>query len=192
MSFLDLVETVDPFTGFGALTGRGASGGAITRSLGWDPLGSTPTVSGQAPYAGSYDPSGNYVPIQPVGSAQDMAAQILASEFSSWEQTFKPIESKMLNQSSLNNPNILPDAVNKATADTGTAYDAMSGAQQRKLAAQGVNASPAQQQASRRILSLSKAAAVAGAQNQARQGVATQDELIALGTAPNPQMVPGV
>jgi hypothetical protein len=56
------------------------------------------------------------------------------------------------------------------------------------MASQGVVATPQQTAVNSRLNNLSRAQMVAGAQNTARQNVATQDELISLGSAPNPNV----
>lgn len=123
------------------------------------------------------------------GSAADMASSVLAAEMANWETQYKPVELNLLNQSSLNNPNVLPDAINNATTTAEASNTAMQGIQQRQLASRGIVATQGQQMAMDRLSNLSGAANVAGARNQARQNVATQDELIALGTAPSPNIV---
>jgi hypothetical protein len=127
--------------------------------------------------------------LQPGATASESASQILAAEMQQWETTYRPVEMNLLNQSSLNNPNVLPDAVNSATTTTNEAYDAMAGVGKRQMAARGITPTADQAAVSNRLTGLSRAAAVAGAQNNARQMVSTQDQLIALGSAPNPQIV---
>lgn len=127
--------------------------------------------------------------LSPWGKAEDLAAQLLAAEFLDWEQTYQPIELDLLAESSLNNPAVLTGAIDQATGAVNQAYDTLGGVQDRQLAARGLVATGQQQEVSDRLTGLSRAASVAGAQNRARQQVATQDELIALGTAPNPNIL---
>jgi hypothetical protein len=127
--------------------------------------------------------------LSPTGKATDMAASVLAAEMQNWETTYKPVELNLLNQSSLNNPNVLPDAINSATQTAQAENTAMTGVAQQQLASRGITATQGQTTAINRMQNLSGAANVAGAQNRARQNVMTQDELIALGTAPNPNLV---
>ena len=120
------------------------------------------------------------------GDASSMAAEVLQGEMQNWESTYEPVELNLLGQSSLNNPNVLPTAINDATATATSENTAMAGAATRQLASRGITATPGQTTAINRMQNLSGAANIAGAQNQARQNVMTQDELIALGSAPNP------
>jgi hypothetical protein len=138
-----------------------------------------PTVAIQQPAPGL---------ISPTGSAADMSAQILAAEYSNWEQQFKPIEQTLLGQSSLQDPNILTDAVSQAGTAAGQTADTMQGVEQRAMESRGIAPTAQQQMVNTRLNGLSRAASVAGAQNQARQQVSTQDELIAIGSAPNPNI----
>lgn len=140
---------------------------------------------------GGQPPPGGTGLIAPEGSASDMAAQVLAGEFENWRQQFKPLELNLLNQSSLNNPQVLTDAVSKAGTIANQSFDAMGGVRRRRLAAQGVAPTADQQMVTDRISSLSKAAAVAGAENKARQQVEANDEMIALGVSPNPNLIGG-
>jgi hypothetical protein len=117
-----------------------------------------------------------------------MAAKVLAAEFANWETQYKPVEQNLLMQTSFNNPEILTDAVNQATTNATGAADSMQGVEARQMASQGVVATPQQTAVNSRLNNLSRAQMVAGAQNTARQNVATQDELISLGSAPNPNV----
>ena len=124
--------------------------------------------------------------LSPTGDASSLAAEVLQGEMQNWESTYKPVELNLLGQSSLNNPNVLPTAINDATATAGAENTAMAGVATQQLASRGITATPGQTTAINRMQNLSGAANIAGAQNQARQNVMTQDELIALGSAPNP------
>ncbi len=146
--------------------------------------GNTDEYAMRGTYAGN-----NYIPLNTSGNAQNMAANILASEFANWESVFKPVELNLLGQSSLNNPQVLTQAVGQAGNAANQTFDTLAGVERRQLAARGIAPNAQQQQVSDRIRSLSRAAGVAGAENRARANVATQDELIALGSAPNPNIV---
>ncbi len=124
--------------------------------------------------------------LSPSGDASTMAAEVLQGEMQNWESTYKPVELNLLGQSSLNNPNVLPSAINDATATATAENTAMAGVAQRDLSSRGIAATPGQQTAINRMQNLSGAANIAGAQNQARSNVMSQDELIALGSVPNP------
>jgi hypothetical protein len=123
------------------------------------------------------------------GSAHEIAAQLLQSEFQSWEQTFKPIELAEMQELSFNNPNVLPTALNKATAAATGASEAAGGILSRANLSQGIKPNAQQTQATNRILDLSRAQNIATAKNQARSNVAQQDVQILMGQAPNPNLV---
>lgn len=129
--------------------------------------------------------------LTPGSSAEDNAAAVLAAEIQNWQDVYKPVELGLLQQSSLNNPSVLTDAVNQAGNNAYQTYNTMAGVQERQLAAQGIAATPQQQATMARVRSLSEAKAVAGAQNKARANVALNDQLIAVGSAPNPNVVQG-
>lgn len=120
------------------------------------------------------------------GDASTMAAEVLQGEMQNWENTYKPVELNLLGQSSLNNPNILPTAINQATQTATAENTAMAGVAQQQLSARGIAATPGQTVDINRLQNLSGAANIAGAQNRARSQVMSQDEIIALGSAPNP------
>lgn len=133
--------------------------------------------------------NGVYTPLQSSSNASDSMAQLIASEFANWESQYKPVELNLLNQTSLNNPDILPESVNRVETTANATADTMQGVQRRQISRLGISTTPQQQQVSDRLMNLNRAATVAGAKNQARQNVATQDELIALGTAPSPNIL---
>ena len=124
-------------------------------------------------------------------SASQTEADILAEQMQNWQQVYQPVELAQIQQSSLMNSNVLPDALNAATTTAQQSSATMQGMEQRQMAARGIQATPEQQIVNTRMNSLNTAANVAGAQNKARQTVATQDELIAMGSAPNPNVVNG-
>jgi hypothetical protein len=131
-------------------------------------------------------------PIDPTsGDAHSIAAQLLRQQFEEWKTAFKPIELQAMQQLSFNNPEVLPTALAKArTAATG-ASEAMGGILERQTRAMGVKETPEQAQTTKRVLNLSRAAAIAGAENVARENVAAQDQQILLGTTPNYRILKG-
>ena len=129
------------------------------------------------------DPAGD---VAPGGKASEMAAGVLREEFKNWWQQYRPVELNLLNQTSFNNPEILKSAVNQAETNATSAADAMTGIENRQMASQGVVATPGQESVISRLNNLSRAQMVSGAKNTARQQVSRQDELIATGSAPNP------
>ena len=132
------------------------------------------------------------VPISgPSQNAHDIAATLLQSEFTSWETQFKPIEQAAMQQLSFNNPSVLPTAIGEAKEAATGESKAMSGILERQNKSRGIQPTEEQEAASKRILDLTQALNVAGAENTARQNVRTQDEQILLGGVPNPNVVKG-
>ena len=122
-------------------------------------------------------------------SPQDLAAQLLRSEFADWQSFFRPIELKAMENLSFNNPEVLPKAVGEAETAATNQYRTLSGTLQRQNQSKGIAPNQQETATSRRLMDLSQAAATAGAANTARQSVRTQDEQILLGTSPNPNLV---
>jgi hypothetical protein len=120
-----------------------------------------------------------------------IAAQLLAVQFGDWQKTFMPIELAAMNQMSTNNPNILPEAVNKAKATASGQSAAVGGILDRQNAAMGTAPTPQQKAVMSREINLNQAANVAGAENVARSNVRQQDQQLLLGAAPNPNIVRG-
>ena len=129
--------------------------------------------------------------VNPNGDPNSTEATILQDQMANWEQVYKPVELNLLQQSSLENPNVLTNAIDTASTTAAQTNTAMQGVEQRQLASRGIAATPQQQQVDARLNSLNGAANVAGAQNQARQTVSTNNQLIAMGSAPNPNLVNG-
>lgn len=119
------------------------------------------------------------------GSYDDIAAQVLAAQWGEWQSTFQPIELAALQQVSLLNPNVLTDAVSKATTAAEGNAASMPGILDRKEKALGVSRNPQQQATSQRIMNVDQSEIVAGARNKARSDVALQDEELLFGSAPN-------
>lgn len=128
---------------------------------------------------------------QPSQSSQ-IAAQLLRAQYDDWKQLFQPIELGQMQQLSFNNPQVLNTAVNKAGAAATGASSAMTGIAQRTNRALGVAPSESQTNTSRRLMDLNKATNLAGAENTARANVRLQDQLILLGSAPNPNIVSSI
>jgi hypothetical protein len=117
------------------------------------------------------------------GSADQIAANVLAAQWNEWQNTFQPIELEALQQNSLNNPQVLTDAVNLASTTAEGNAAAMPGMLQRRQAGLGIAPTAQQSAVSNRILNVEGAKQEAGAMNQARSNVATLDEELLLGTA---------
>jgi hypothetical protein len=118
------------------------------------------------------------------GSADQIAADVMAAEWAEWENTFKPIELAALQQSSLVNPQVLTDAVSKAQSTAQGTYAAMPGMLQRRQKGMGIAPTAEQTMASNRIMNVEGAQATAGAMNKARADVAAEDEQLLLGSMP--------
>jgi hypothetical protein len=141
------------------------------------------------PFGSGYTPAGSGSFVWPQGGASNTAAQLLAAQMQDWEQTYKPVELNLLSESSVNNPEVLSKAVGQAGTNVTQSYGAMEGVQQRQMAAQGIAPTPQQAAVMKRMNNLSMGTAMASGENQARKQVAYQDDLIALGSAPNPNVV---
>ena len=140
----------------------------------------TPTAT-TAPFPGWVDPSNT--------NPEQLAANLISAQFQEWQQSFMPIELNALQQVSLNNPQVLTNAVATANQQARGNVAAMSGIAARQNRALGITPNAQQSAASNRILNLTGALDVAGAQNQARGVQRYLDESILLGSAPSPQIV---
>ena len=118
------------------------------------------------------------------GDAHSIAANLIQSQYTNWQQNFQPIELATLQQSSLNNSGVVGEQVNNAIDRANMSAANMEGVGQRQLSRMGVQATDQQQAVSARLLNLSRAGAVAGAENSARANVAKTDEIIATGGIP--------
>ena len=123
------------------------------------------------------------------GNADQTASNVLAAQWAEWQKTFQPIELAALQQNSLNNPQVLTDAVNLASTTAEGNAAAMPGMMQRRQAALGIAPTAQQTEVSNRILNVEGAKQEAGAMNQARSNVANLDEELLLGTAQNMNVV---
>lgn len=119
------------------------------------------------------------------------AAKLLRAQFEEWQKSFKPIELNAMKGVSFNNPNVLPEAINKATGTAIRQADTMRGVLSRSNASMGIVPTAQQEKVSNRILNLDRSTAVAEASNKARENVRLQDEQILLGGVPNQNIVKG-
>jgi hypothetical protein len=119
------------------------------------------------------------------GGADSIASQVLAAQWAQWQMTFQPIEEAALQQSSLVNPQVLTDAVNKAKSTAQATYNSMPSMLERRQAGLGVTPTAQQSKVSNRIMNVDKTQAIVGAENQARANIAQEDELLLLGQLPN-------
>ena len=125
---------------------------------------------------------------EPFNEVAYKTGQLLQKQFEDWEKTFKPIELQALNQVSLNNANVLPEALTEARKGVSGAYDAMPGVLERQNRGLGIEETEQQKAATKRMINVNKAAATAGAENTARAGVRQMDESILMGATPNPNI----
>jgi hypothetical protein len=123
--------------------------------------------------------------VNPHGRPDWIAMQLLRSQFEDWQKTFMPIELQQMKELSFNNPDILPNAIEEADRATTGSFGAMEGAMETTNRALGVEQTQNQEQGSRRLMDLSKALAMSGAENQERRNVRKQDEAIMYGGMPN-------
>jgi hypothetical protein len=110
------------------------------------------------------------------------AASLLAqAQFADWAATFQPIELEAMRQISTNNPAVLTEAVGTAKETATETSGAMAGIQERSQRALGIAPTDQQSATSKRLMNLNQALNVAGAENEARANVRTQDEQLLLG-----------
>jgi hypothetical protein len=119
------------------------------------------------------------------GDANDIAAQVLAAQWSEWQSTFQPIELAALQQSSLVNPGVLTDAVSKAQTTAQGNAAAMPGMLNRRQTELGISPTAQQNKVSQRIMNVDAAKTEAGAMNKARSDQAALNEQLLLGATPN-------
>jgi hypothetical protein len=125
------------------------------------------------------------------GDPSAIASQLIRSQFADWQKLFQPIELRAMQDISFNNPNVLNEAVSKASTMASGQSGAMRGILERQNAAMGVTPTPQQRKVMDRTINLNQAANISGAENTARSTVRTLDEQILLGAVPNPNIVRG-
>ena len=123
--------------------------------------------------------------------AAEETAQLLNEQFTDWQNTFEPVELQALQQVSLNNPAVLPNALQEADANVSGAYGQMPGILSRQNRALGINPTPQQTKSTNRMINVNQSLATAGAENTARAGVRQMDEELLLGSTPNPNIAKG-
>jgi hypothetical protein len=121
-------------------------------------------------------------------STEQDTAKLLRDQFADWQTTFQPIELGLLNQTSFNNPSILPDALDEAKQTVSDSYGAMGGVLERQNRSLGIQPTAQQQRSTDRIMNVKQGAATAGAENTARSNVRQMDEDILMGATPNPNI----
>jgi hypothetical protein len=104
------------------------------------------------------------------------AANLLQQQFKDWQTTFEPVELQALNQVSLNNSAVLPNALQEADANVSGAYGQMPGILSRQNRALGINPTPQQTKSTNRMINVNQSLATAGAENTARAGVRQMDQ----------------
>ena len=127
--------------------------------------------------------------VDPNADPQQTAAELLRAQFENWQSFFKPIELRAMQQLSFVNPSVLPTALSEAEASATGAAGAMEGILGRQNRAMGIEPTSQQAGTTRRMMDLNKALSIAGAKNQARQNVRSQDEMILYGSSPNPNIL---
>lgn len=127
------------------------------------------------------------------GDVAFQTGELLRKQFEDWEKTFKPIELQALQSMSMNNPAVLPKALQDTRETVSQSYGAMEGVLKRQNEGLGLNPEPTA--TSRRLMNLSEGAAMAGGQNTTRANVRQMDEMLLMGATPNPNIAkatPGV
>lgn len=137
------------------------------------------------PEGGTVDSTGAYVPLRAGGSASDMLANITKATYEDWKSQYLPIALQMTDQTTYNNPGLVTEAVNAATATTRNAYDAAYGVRDRTLSRYGVAQSAQEQAVNAQRNETDKTASVVDAANRIRRRLADRNRTIALGGIPN-------
>ena len=116
----------------------------------------------------------------------------MRSQFEDWKSTFQPIELQALQGVSLNNPEVLPDALANAQSAVEQSYSTLSGTLTRENESLGILPNAQQTKTTKRLFDLAKNASMAGAKNQTRANVRQLDEQAILGAAPNANIAANV
>ncbi len=119
------------------------------------------------------------------------AANILNAQFAEWQSTYQPVEEGLMNQLSFNNPDVLTNALSQADKTASGISSTYQGIIQRMNASKGLQPTAQQQMVSNRLINLSTAQNTATAEDNARSNVRSLDEMILMGTAPNPNVLQG-
>lgn len=129
---------------------------------------------------GTYDESGNYVPIA-MGTGKNAAtnttANILRGNYNNWKETYFPVLQDMLGQTTYSDPSIVGEETAKATQQVNNAYQVANTNTDNTMARYGLTADPSTKSNS----ALAQVAAQVGAQNQTRQYLADRDRSIMTG-----------
>ncbi len=115
--------------------------------------------------------------------ANDTFAAVTREQWNNYVQTFVPIENQLIKYAT--DPTVVSGAMQQASQDVNSAFNAQQGATGRKLQGLGVSLSPDEQQANTRSMGLQRGLADVQAQNTARD-LTTQRQQSILGS-PAPQ-----
>lgn len=129
------------------------------------------------------------------GDVAFRTGELLRKQFEDWQKTFMPIELQALKQISMNNPEVLPAAIEDTEKTVQGSFGAMRGVLERQNNALGIQPTEGQTTASKRLLNLGEASTMASAKNATRANVRQMDEAILMGATPNPNIAkakPGV
>jgi hypothetical protein len=118
-------------------------------------------------------------------------AELLRDQYEDWKRTFQPVELSALNDVSMLNQGVLPNALNKSEEMVSNTYGAMKGVLERGNAALGISPTEQQLSSSRRLMDLSQSAATATAKNNTRSATRQLDEMLISGATPNPNVAKG-
>jgi hypothetical protein len=122
----------------------------------------------------------------PDTSAQDAYTAMTRDQWASYVNTFVPIENRLIDYAM--NPQVVTDAMNRASQDVNDSFAAQQGATQRRLRGMGVTLSADEQQAQARSYGLSKSLADVGAQNMARDLTVQRQQQVVGNPAPTAAM----
>lgn len=122
------------------------------------------------------------------GDVAFMTGQLLKSQYEDWKKTFMPIELRALKEISINNPSVLPTALDEASGTVKNLFGTMEGVLERQNRSLGLTPTTSQANATKRIMDLGEASTLASAKNATRSNVRQMDDALLMGSVPNPNI----
>lgn len=130
---------------------------------------------------GTYDASGNYVPLtmgKGKAAAANTTAAILRGNYENWKSTYFPKLQQMIGETTYNDPSIVGEETAKASGQVASAFNTARTGAQNTMARYGLSVD----QSTNDATDLAQVAATVGTQNQTRQYLADRDRSILAGT----------
>lgn len=115
-------------------------------------------------------------------TANDIFASVTRDQWSNYVNTFVPIENKLIDYAT--NPSTVSDAMSSASKGVNQAFDAQTGATQRRLQGLGTQLSPDEQAAQDKSSGLTRSLADVQSQNTARDLTVQRQQSILGSPAP--------